>query len=90
MEDETKTIEANTNTVEATSRSDGYDEKPDINDVPMDENQVSACMFSCLLLFVFHSVSKFLMDFPFKSYDLYRQVPEYLVFLNGDIFLKSD
>ncbi|KAI3466524.1 hypothetical protein Pfo_023187 [Paulownia fortunei] len=41
MEDETKPIETNTNTVEATSKSDGYDEKPDMNDVPMDENQAT-------------------------------------------------
>ncbi|KAK6133213.1 hypothetical protein DH2020_033049 [Rehmannia glutinosa] len=39
MEDDTKPIDNSTNDVEATSRSDGYDEKPDINDVPMDENQ---------------------------------------------------
>ncbi|KAL2547390.1 Prolyl-tRNA synthetase [Forsythia ovata] len=40
LEDEAKPIETDTNTVEATSKSDGLDEKPDINDVPMDDTQV--------------------------------------------------
>ncbi|KAL2467102.1 hypothetical protein Adt_42953 [Abeliophyllum distichum] len=39
LEDEAKPIETDTNTVEATSKSDGLDEKPDINDVPMDDTQ---------------------------------------------------
>lgn len=38
MEDETKPSEDNADAIETMSRSDG---KPDINDVPMDENQVS-------------------------------------------------
>ncbi|KAL2473432.1 hypothetical protein Fot_49168 [Forsythia ovata] len=41
VEDEAKLIEVDTNAVEATSKSDGFDEKPDINDVPMDENKSS-------------------------------------------------
>ncbi|XP_073157790.1 uncharacterized protein [Henckelia pumila] len=36
-DDETKPFE--TDAVEATSKSDEYNEKPDINDVPIDENQ---------------------------------------------------
>ncbi|XP_073055983.1 uncharacterized protein [Primulina eburnea] len=36
-EDETKPFE--TDTVEVTSKSDEYNEKPDINDMPLDENQ---------------------------------------------------
>ncbi|KAL7103072.1 hypothetical protein ACP275_08G158100 [Erythranthe tilingii] len=41
MEDE-ETMPIETNTVEATSKSDDVsDEKPDINDVPMDENEVT-------------------------------------------------
>ncbi|KAI3456525.1 hypothetical protein Pfo_013188 [Paulownia fortunei] len=39
IEDEAKPIEIDANTVEATSKSDGYDEKPDINDIPMDESE---------------------------------------------------
>ncbi|KAL2495528.1 hypothetical protein Fot_39318 [Forsythia ovata] len=39
VDDEAKPIETDTNTVDVTSKNDGYDEKPDINDVPMDENQ---------------------------------------------------
>ncbi|KAL3627410.1 hypothetical protein CASFOL_028773 [Castilleja foliolosa] len=38
IEDEAKPNETNENTEEA-SKSHGYDEKPDINDVPMDENE---------------------------------------------------
>ncbi|KAL6544707.1 hypothetical protein OROMI_023569 [Orobanche minor] len=41
MEDETKPIDSNTNNVEATSESEGYDEKPNMNDVPMDEYQAT-------------------------------------------------
>ncbi|PIN21301.1 hypothetical protein CDL12_05995 [Handroanthus impetiginosus] len=40
-DDETKPLESSINTGEATPKSDGYDEKPDINDVPMDENQAT-------------------------------------------------
>ncbi|CAI9756644.1 unnamed protein product [Fraxinus pennsylvanica] len=39
VEDEAKPIETDTYTVDGTSQTDGLDEKPDINDVPMDENQ---------------------------------------------------
>lgn len=38
-EDDSKPIESDTNSEEPTSQADGYDEKPDINDVPMEENQ---------------------------------------------------
>lgn len=39
-EDEAKPMEADANTGEPTSQADGSDEKPDINDLPMEENQV--------------------------------------------------
>ncbi|GFQ08141.1 hypothetical protein PHJA_002958100, partial [Phtheirospermum japonicum] len=39
VEDEAKPNETDENTEEATSKSDGCDEKPDINDVPIDENE---------------------------------------------------
>ncbi|PIN21338.1 hypothetical protein CDL12_05974 [Handroanthus impetiginosus] len=39
-EDEAKPIEIDASTAEGTPNSDGHDEKPDINDVPMDESQV--------------------------------------------------
>ncbi|KAL0310762.1 UNVERIFIED_CONTAM: hypothetical protein Sangu_2370900 [Sesamum angustifolium] len=41
LEDETEPIETEGNTVEASSKRDGYDGKPNINDVPMDENQAT-------------------------------------------------
>lgn len=44
--------EDETDSVEATSKGDEYNEKPDINDVPIDENQVSF-----LQKFYFHQFS---------------------------------
>ncbi|XP_016465931.1 uncharacterized protein LOC107788740 [Nicotiana tabacum] len=38
-EDDIKAIESDTNSEEPTSQADGYDEKPDINDMPMEEIQ---------------------------------------------------
>lgn len=40
IEDDTKPLENDSSTVEASSKSDGHDETPDINDVPIDESQV--------------------------------------------------
>jgi len=42
-DDEAKPTSADENTEEQARRTDGYGEKPDINDVPVDENQV--CRF---------------------------------------------
>ncbi|CAA3015617.1 probable basic-leucine zipper transcription factor E isoform X1 [Olea europaea var. sylvestris] len=39
VEDEAKPIEFDANAEEVTSKSDRFDEKPDINDVPTDENK---------------------------------------------------
>lgn len=39
-EDDIKPIESDTNSEEPTSQADGFDEKPDINDMPMEETQV--------------------------------------------------
>ncbi|KAL8542533.1 hypothetical protein ACS0TY_003412 [Phlomoides rotata] len=39
IEDDTQPIDTGASTMEVTSKSDGSDEKPDINDVPMDEVQ---------------------------------------------------
>ncbi|EOY28863.1 hypothetical protein SCA6_020505 [Theobroma cacao] len=39
VDDETKQSEADPSAPEPTSRNDGFDEKPDINDVPMEESQ---------------------------------------------------
>ncbi|XP_059663929.1 uncharacterized protein LOC132309627 [Cornus florida] len=39
-DDETKPSDTEPNAVEPTSKSDGSDEKPDINDVPLEEHQV--------------------------------------------------
>ncbi|KAK4373636.1 hypothetical protein RND71_009020 [Anisodus tanguticus] len=38
-EDDTKSIESDTNSEEPTSQADGFDEKTDINYMPMEENQ---------------------------------------------------
>ncbi|KAL5775221.1 hypothetical protein ACOSP7_012778 [Xanthoceras sorbifolium] len=38
-DNEAKPADTDPNTVEPTPRTDGFDEKPDINDVPMEENQ---------------------------------------------------
>ncbi|XP_022848230.1 B-cell CLL/lymphoma 7 protein family member A-like [Olea europaea var. sylvestris] len=40
VDDEAKSTEADKNADDGTPNTDGCDEKPDINDVPMDENQV--------------------------------------------------
>ncbi|XAR53836.1 hypothetical protein NMG60_11022532 [Bertholletia excelsa] len=39
VDDEAKPSETNTNAVEPTAKNDGLDEKPDINDLPMEESQ---------------------------------------------------
>ncbi|KAE8673448.1 Formyl transferase [Hibiscus syriacus] len=39
VDDEAKPSEADPSVAEPTSRNDGFDEKPDINDAPMDESQ---------------------------------------------------
>lgn len=41
IDDEVKPIETNTDAAEPTSKTDDLDETPDINDVPMEENQDS-------------------------------------------------
>lgn len=40
VEDEAKPMETDTSGAEPTSKGDGFDEKPDINDVPAEEKQV--------------------------------------------------
>lgn len=40
VEDEAKPMETDTNEAQPTSKGPGLDEKPDINDVPAEENQV--------------------------------------------------
>ncbi|MBA0695171.1 hypothetical protein Goari_005403 [Gossypium aridum] len=39
VDDEAKPSESDPSVAEPTSRTDGFDEKPDINDVPMEENE---------------------------------------------------
>ncbi|KAK8524298.1 hypothetical protein V6N13_015326 [Hibiscus sabdariffa] len=39
VDDEAKPSESDPSAAEPTSRNDGFDEKPDINDTPMDESQ---------------------------------------------------
>lgn len=83
MEDENKPTDLNA--MEATS---GGDEKPDINDVPMDENQVNFACFLSSSSPVVHKVS-FLMDFHIKTYTLYRQSQEYFGVLKGDMYYSQ-
>lgn len=40
-DNEAKPIDTDQNTAEPTAKTNGVDEKPDINDVPMEENQVN-------------------------------------------------
>ena len=44
VDDEAKSNEVDPSAAEPTSRNDGFEEKPDINDVPMDESQVSSML----------------------------------------------
>jgi len=49
-DDEAKSVDADETTAELASKSDGHDEKPDINDVPMEDNEVIFLnIFSALL-----------------------------------------
>lgn len=54
VEDEANSIETEPAETEATAKDEGLDEKPDMNDVPMDENQVNFLpLFICLPCFQF-------------------------------------
>ena len=61
-EDEDKPVGSNENTREQASKSDGNDEKPDINDVPMEENEVIS----------FHTLALYTDLFWFMNLNLYR------------------
>lgn len=46
VEDESNPIEADSSAAKPTSKNETLDEKPDINDVPMEESEVNpACLF---------------------------------------------
>ncbi|TKY72220.1 hypothetical protein E2542_SST00959 [Spatholobus suberectus] len=49
VDDESKPIDADSGAAEPTRKNETLDEKPDINDVPMEESQVNLCMSLCLL-----------------------------------------
>jgi hypothetical protein len=54
VEDEANSIETEPAETEATTKDEGLDEKPDMNDVPMAENQVNCLpLFICLPCFQF-------------------------------------
>ena len=54
VEDEANSIETEPAETEATTKDEGLDEKPDMNDVPMAENQVNCLpLFICLPCFWF-------------------------------------
>jgi len=46
--EESKSIDADSGAAEPARKNETLDEKPDINDVPMDESQVKLCVFLCL------------------------------------------
>lgn len=45
VENEAKTTDTDPSVPEPAPRNDGFDEKPDINDIPMEENQVDGYLF---------------------------------------------
>ena len=46
VEDEAKPIDADASAAEPSRKNESLDEKPDINDVPMEESQVNFCLSS--------------------------------------------
>lgn len=53
IDDEAKLSDTDPTAVETIRKSDGFDEKPDINDVPMEESQVSGYFVPCNLFLLF-------------------------------------
>ena len=54
-DDEAKPSDSDQSAAEPTSKTNGFDEKPDINDMPMEENQVKCHnLRSFVLLNLFH------------------------------------
>lgn len=60
VEDESNPIEADSSAAEPTSKNETLDEKPDINDVPMEESEVNPCLPLHLLHVYLHTNT---MDF---------------------------
>lgn len=56
VEDESKPIDVDSSAAEPTQKNETLDEKPDINDVPMEESEVNIC-------YLFSFTSFFLLDF---------------------------
>lgn len=54
VEDDAKPSEGDIVTTDLNSKADDIDEKPDINDVPMEENEVRRNTF-CSLIFIRHN-----------------------------------
>lgn len=46
--DESKPTDTDSGAAESARKGETLDEKPDINDVPMEESQVNHCLFLCL------------------------------------------
>lgn len=55
VEDESKPIDADSSAAEPTHKNETMDEKPDINDVPMEESQVNICLSLHILHVSLHS-----------------------------------
>ena len=64
MEDENKPDDGNSDAIETTSRGD---EKPDMNDTPMDENQVSIASFFSSFSLVVHLVCAILLGSLYQN-----------------------
>lgn len=57
-DEEAKPNDADLNSAEPTSKTNGFDEKPDINDVPMEENQVLLRTKRSFILLTHHPLAK--------------------------------
>jgi hypothetical protein len=55
VEDEPNPVEADSTPAEPTSKNETLDEKPDINDVPMEESEVNPCSSLRLLHVYLHT-----------------------------------
>lgn len=71
VEDESKLVDADSSAAEPTSKNETFDEKPDINDVPMEENEVKFCS-SLHLLHVYLHTNVFFQNVITAAHILYN------------------
>lgn len=87
VEDEAKPIEFDANAEEVTSKSDRFDEKPDINDVPTDENKV--CYFAYSPGFCFCSCIFSLIVEEFQKPNFFSIECKLSFSMNGSVIFPS-